>query len=188
MWLNETAEAACGGDPFAGQFADTFRFLNQLGTLAQKGVQVVMHNTLAASDYSLVTHDTLQPKPNFWAAVLWKKTMGTTVLDPGKSSDAALRIYAQCGRARKRALHCSCSTQTKARSTQSRFPRPLNATPSPVTHSIAQQSLNGSPLQAAPDGSLPPISGQPVTAGTVTLDPQSITFLTIPSAKNKSCK
>lgn len=32
MWLTETAEAACGGDAFAGQFVDVFRYLNQLGT------------------------------------------------------------------------------------------------------------------------------------------------------------
>ncbi|MGA9586903.1 MAG: hypothetical protein WBQ95_16320, partial [Terracidiphilus sp.] len=98
MWLNETAEAACGGDPFAGQFVDTFRFLNQLGTLAQKGVKVVMHNTLAASDYSLLANDTFQPKPDFWAAVLWKQTMGTTVLNPLAPSDPDLRIYAHCAK------------------------------------------------------------------------------------------
>jgi hypothetical protein len=63
IWLTETGQAACGGDPFAGQFADSFRFLNQLGTLAQKGVKSIMHNTLAASDYGLLAEDTLEPKP-----------------------------------------------------------------------------------------------------------------------------
>jgi hypothetical protein len=28
IWLTETGEAACGGDPLAAQFVDTFRFLN----------------------------------------------------------------------------------------------------------------------------------------------------------------
>src|ERR1019366_8764290 len=50
IWLTETAEAACGGDPWAASFLDTFRYLDQLGRLARAGVQVVMHNTLAASD------------------------------------------------------------------------------------------------------------------------------------------
>ncbi len=63
IWLTETGQAACGGDPFAGQFADSFRFLNQLGTLAQKGVKSIMHNTLAASDDGLLAEDTLEPKP-----------------------------------------------------------------------------------------------------------------------------
>ena len=39
------------GDPLAGQFVDTFRYLNQLGSLAQRGVRSIMHNTLASSDY-----------------------------------------------------------------------------------------------------------------------------------------
>ena len=96
MWLNETAEAACGGDEFAGQFVDTFRYLNQLGALAQKDVKVVMHNTLAASDYGLLNEDSLEPRPDYWAALLWKRTMGAVVLDPGGPKNQALRIYAHC--------------------------------------------------------------------------------------------
>ena len=34
-----------------------------------------MHNTLAASDYALIDQDTMQPRPNYWAAVLWQRTM-----------------------------------------------------------------------------------------------------------------
>lgn len=189
MWLNETAEAACGGDPFAGQFADTFRFLNQLGTLAQKGVQVVMHNTLAASDYSLLTNDTFQPKPNFWAAVLWKKTMGTTVLNPGPASDPALRIYAQCAKGTKDGITLLVLNTDK--SEKHSIVLPAAAQRYTLTGDALDSttvSLNGTTLQAAPDGSLPPISGQPVNAGTITLEPQSITFLTISSARNKSCR
>jgi heparanase 1 len=189
MWLNETAEAACGGDPFAGQFADTFRFLNQLGALAQKGVKVVMHNTLAASDYSLLTTDTLQPKPDFWAAVLWKQTMGTTVLDPGSPSDPALRIYAHCARASKEGVTLLVLNTDKNEkhsivlpATAERYSLTADALDS------TSVSLNGTALHAASDGSLPPISGQPVNAGTISLDPQSITFLTVPAARNKSCQ
>src|SRR3569833_941186 len=80
MWLDETAEAACGGDVIAAQFVDVFRFLNQLGSLAQKGVKVVMHNTLAASDYVLLDESTLEPRPDYWAGVLWKRMMGFLVL------------------------------------------------------------------------------------------------------------
>jgi hypothetical protein len=54
MWLTETAETACGGNPWASTFLDTFRYLDQLGRLAKAGVQMVAHNTLAASDYGLL--------------------------------------------------------------------------------------------------------------------------------------
>ncbi len=66
IWLTETADAACGGNRSAASFLDTFRYLDQLGRLAKAGVQVVMHNTLAASDYGLLDEKTLAPRPNYW--------------------------------------------------------------------------------------------------------------------------
>ena len=82
-------------------FRDSFRYLNQLGVLAQKGVQVVAHNTLDASDYGLIDQDTLTPRPNYWAAVLWKRTMGATVLAAPASPSPELRLYAHCLPARR---------------------------------------------------------------------------------------
>ncbi|MCP5397660.1 MAG: hypothetical protein H6918_13275, partial [Sphingomonadaceae bacterium] len=96
MWNTETAQAACGGSPWASTFLDTFRYLNQNAALAQLGLQAIQHNTLAASDYALIDRDTLTPRPNYWAAVLWKRTMGTTVLASPRSPSPALRLYAQC--------------------------------------------------------------------------------------------
>lgn len=96
IWNTETAQAACGGSPWASTFLDSFRYLNQNAVLAQKGVQVVMHNTLAASDYALIDQDTLAPRPNYWAAVLWARLMGTTVLASPKSPSPDLRLYAHC--------------------------------------------------------------------------------------------
>lgn len=96
LWLTETAQAACGGSPWAAGFRDSFRYLNQLGTLAQKGVKVVIHNTLAASEYGLIDQNTMEPRPNYWAAVLWKKLMGSIVLEPPQTGQPTLRIFAHC--------------------------------------------------------------------------------------------
>ena len=52
LWLAETAQAACGGDKWAARFVDSFRYLDQRGTLAQrsvKTVKTVMYNTLGNS-------------------------------------------------------------------------------------------------------------------------------------------
>ena len=84
--------------PWAATFLDTFRYLDQLGRLAKAGVQVVMHNTLAASDYGLLDERTLAPRPNYWGALLWRQLMGTTVLDPGVPVQAGLHVYAHCQR------------------------------------------------------------------------------------------
>ena len=61
VWITETADAACGGNPWAATFLDSFRYLDQLGRLARHGVSVVFHNTLASSEYGLLDQNTFAP-------------------------------------------------------------------------------------------------------------------------------
>jgi heparanase 1 len=188
MWLTETAEAACGGDPFAGQFVDVFRFLNQLGTLAQRGVKVVMHNTLASSDYGLLSEDTLQPRPDYWAALLWKRTMGSTVLNPLATADPSVRIYAQCTKGKHGGVTLLAMNTDPARGHAIALATPaerFTLTSNALTSTSVL--LNGMQLQARGDGSLPSIQGRHVSPGTLELAPLSVTFLTIPSTANPNC-
>ena len=96
FWNTETPDAACGGNPWGGTFLDSFRYLDQLGPLARQDVEVVIHNTLDASDYGLLAENSYEPKPNYWAALLWRRLMGTTVLDPSVANGPGLHVYAQC--------------------------------------------------------------------------------------------
>src|SRR5690606_25060711 len=43
-------------------------------------------NTLVASEYSLIDQDSHLPKPNYWAALLWAKLMGTEVYEAGRGA------------------------------------------------------------------------------------------------------
>lgn len=52
---------------------------------ARYGVAVVFHNTLASSEYDLLDENTVKPRHNYWAALLWHRLMGTAVLDAGPS-------------------------------------------------------------------------------------------------------
>lgn len=188
LWLTETAEAACGGDPFAAQFVDTFRYLNQLGTLAREGVKVVMHNTLAASDYGLLDEDTLEPRPDYWAALLWKRTMGEVVLDAGVPHDQTLRVYAHCAKNGKGAVALVALNTDPEHEQSLRLPvsaQRFTLTAPSLTGTDVM--LNGAELKAAPDGSVGNFKPDSVTAGPVRLPPSSITFLIIPSAFNKNC-
>jgi len=99
IWITETAQTACGGDPWSSTFLDTFRYVDQLGRLAKQEVAIVFHNTLAASDYAFIDDRTWRPRPNYWAALLWRRLMGTTVLDTGPNS-GDLHLYAHCLRGR----------------------------------------------------------------------------------------
>lgn len=190
MWLTETAEAACGGDPFAGQFADVFRYLNQLGALAQRGVQTVMHNTLAASDYGLLDEQTLEPRPDYWATLEWKRTMGRTVLDPAQKSGAqhGVRLYAQCALAGKGAVTVLV-LNTRPTAVTLMLPQAARqATLTAASLTSAHTLLNGKPLATTPDGSLLVPDTLSAHAGKLTLPATSATFLTFPQADNAACQ
>jgi hypothetical protein len=188
IWLTETAEAACGGDQFAGQFVDSFRYLNQLGIMAQKGVQAVMHNTLASSDYGLLDEKTYEPRPDYWAALLWKRTMGAVVLDPGATGGPSLRVYAQCMKAHKGGVTLLAMNIEPKQEQTLTIPLPserYTLTAPGLTSTTVL--LNGVALQAGQDGTIPEIKGQRVKPGTLELAPASITFFTLASARNASC-
>jgi hypothetical protein len=77
LWITETADAACGGNPWASTFLDTFRYLVQHASLAQRGVKVIMHNTLASSDYGLLDENTFAPRL-ITGRFAWRRLMGAT--------------------------------------------------------------------------------------------------------------
>lgn len=193
MWLTETGQTACGGDRWASTFLDTFRYLNQMGVLAQRGVQVILHNTLAASDYALIDEKTVTPRPNYWATLLWDRTMGTTVLDPGTPApgqpERKQRIFAQCmkgqpGGVTLLLLNLSPDQPGQFTLTHAATRYTLTA-PQLTSHSVL---LNGTDLQLSAAGDLPALRGVAAPRGSVTLPPASITFFTLPDAANPACR
>jgi len=58
---------------------------------------VVFHNTLASSEYGLLDQNSFEPRSNYWAALLWRRFMGSTVLDAGPL-ESQLHLYAHCWR------------------------------------------------------------------------------------------
>ena len=161
LWLTETGETACGGNPWASTFIDTFRYVEQLGRLAKLGVQVVMHNTLAASDYALIDEETLEPRPSYWAALLWRRLMGRTVLDAGPSPAPGVHLYAHCLAASRAAWRCwpSTPTATPLTSWPSRSARALHPLGPDLLGSRAD--LNGRELKLGRGDALPEIAGEP---------------------------
>lgn len=189
IWLTETADAACGGSRWAVSFADTFRYLDQLGRLARSGVQVVMHNTLAASDYGLLDEATLQPRPKYWGALLWRRLMGNTVLDPGTPVQAKLHVYAHCQRAVPGGVSLLViNTDEKASRSLKLSTASVRYTLDAVTLSDAMVRLNGNTLTLSDQKELPSLEGLPLAAETVTFEPATITFLAMPGAANESCR
>lgn len=189
LWLTDTADAACGGNPWASTFLDSFRYLNQLGTLAQHGVQVVTHNTLDASDYGLLDETTLEPRPNYWAALLWHRLMGTTVLDPSAPSTPGLHVYAHCLRGKPGGVAVLVINADRNAAQSLDVPSPAERyTLSSGDLMSTHVDLNGHELDLGANDALPRLKGAPVHVGRLTFAPASITFLAISKANNASCR
>ncbi len=186
MWLSETAETACGGDPWASTFLDTFRYLDQLGRLARSGVQVVAHNTLAASDYGLLDEKAFRPRPSYWAALLWRRLMGTTVLDAGVH--AGIHLYAHCRRGTRGGVALLAINPDRTTAAVLRLPvAGERYTLSADDLQGADVKLNGTVLELLPNDDLPELVGVKSPADTIELLPATITFITIENAENPAC-
>jgi hypothetical protein len=189
IWLTETAESACGGNRWSSTFLDTFRYLDQLGRLAKAGVQVVMHNTLAASDYGLLDEATHMPRPNYWAALLWRQLMGTVVLDSGVPIRPGLHVYAHCQRRKPGAVALLVINNDPDTSHDLVLPNASERyTLDAAKLQDAAVRLNGTPLVADAADQLPNLAGIPASPGAVIFAPATITFLTISDAGNHHCQ
>ena len=189
FWNTETADTACGGNPWGGTFLDTFRYLDQLGRLAKQDVRVVIHNTLVASDYGLLDDRTLTPKPSYWGALLWRKLIGTTVIESGVPIQAGLHVYAHCLRGRPRGVALLVINADKAAPRTLTLPVPAERytlTSNDLQSKTVQ--LNGKELALGGNDELPSLTGVSTASGNVVFAPASITFLALPEAGNDACQ
>jgi heparanase len=189
LWITETADAACGGNPWASTFLDTFRFLIEHASLARRAVKVIMHNTLAASDYGLLDQNSFKPRPNYWVTLLWLKLMGTTVLDPQISVAANTYLYAQCLKGQRGGVTLLVINADRQRSFELNLPTAserYTLTADKLEDTTVE--LNGNPLRLTSSGDLPQFGGEPVKAGRVSFARTSISYLSIADAGNPNCQ
>lgn len=77
VWLGETGSAQVGGQPgVSGTWAATLWWLDQLGAVARLGHSAQCRQTLVGADYGLLDEATLEPTPEFWASVIFRRLMG----------------------------------------------------------------------------------------------------------------
>ena len=189
LWITETADTACGGNPWASTFLDTFRYLNQLGMMAHDGVKVVIHNTLDSSDYGLLHEGDFTPRPNYWAAVLWRRLMGTTVLQPETSPSENLHLYAHCLRGVPGGVAVlAINADRKASQTLFLPGTSERYTLSETPLDSGQVRLNGVTLKLGANDALPSLKGASSPAATFTMLPETITFIGFPDAGNDACR
>lgn len=93
MWVTESGDAGCGGNTWAPTYLDVPRTLNELGEFCTVTDGIIFHNTLASSAYGYLEHGSFEPRPNYFAVLLWNKLMGNTAYDTGIPVEEGKHVY-----------------------------------------------------------------------------------------------
>lgn len=94
MWVTESGDAGGGGNTWASTYLDVMRTLNELAGFAVVTNGVIFHNTLASSDYGYLARQVFDPRPNYFAVLLWNRLMGSTVYDSEEEVRMGAHVYA----------------------------------------------------------------------------------------------
>lgn len=185
IWLTETGQAACGGSPWAATFADTPRYVDQLGRLARAGVKVHMHNTLAASDYALLDETDFSPRPSYWAALIWSRLMGSRVLAID-DTEPTTRVYAHCLKVSRGGVALVAVNLSSAAASIA-FRGRGDSYVLAAADDDRGVTLNGTRLMLGPRDALPAIKGTPAE-GLAAIAPYGVTFVALPNAGAQACR
>ncbi|XP_021350709.1 heparanase-like isoform X1 [Mizuhopecten yessoensis] len=98
VWLGETSSAWGGGATgLSDRYVAGFMWLDKLGVAASQGIEVVIRQAFYGARYGLIDWQTLEPNPDYWLSVLYKKLVGSKVLLTDSSDKTGhLRVYAHC--------------------------------------------------------------------------------------------
>jgi Glycosyl hydrolase family 79, N-terminal domain len=193
IWYGEGASASCGGQQgYSDRFEASFWYLNALGLLAQNGLRVFVRQTLSGSDYGLINDTTLQPNPDYWAALLWRRLMGTAILRPQlRGAPARLRVYAACSRAGRGttllALNLDRSHTARLSLDGGTRPRQVYSVSAPALLG-RQVELDGRALRTGRDGALPALRPRSTRAATIVVAPASYAFVVEPGFGPPACR
>ena len=180
MWVTESGDAGCGGNTWASTFVDVPRTLNELGQFSTITDGVIFHNTLASSDYGFLKHGTFEPRPNYFAVLLWNRLMGKTVYATGEAIREGAHVYCHSRKDGKEGfVYLIINNSNEETSVE----LPVDAVRYTLTGNGKVRSrtmlLNGRELVLGENDELPCLCGEAQSAGTIKLPPVSCTFLVI---------
>ncbi|MCI4386677.1 hypothetical protein PGIGA_G00065240 [Pangasianodon gigas] len=102
VWLGETSSAYGGGAVgLSDTFVAGFMWLDKLGLAAKLGLDVVMRQVLIGSGTYHLVDNNLDPLPDYWLSLLYKRLVGPEVLKIQVLSSTGrqkqlLRVYLHC--------------------------------------------------------------------------------------------
>ena len=180
MWVTESGDAGCGGNTWASTYCDVPRTLNELGDFATVTDGVIFHNTLASSDYGYLKHGTFEPRPNYFAVLLWNRLMGETVYDSGEEKRPGAHVYAHSRKDGKEGKAYLVINNSWTEETTVELPAAADAYVLTGCGKLRSRTmcLNGKELVLGENDALPEMN--PVRLeGSVTLEPGSCAFFVV---------
>ena len=180
MWVTESGDAGGGGDTWASTYLDVLRTLNELGGFSSLTNGVIFHNTLASSDYGFLAREVFDPRPNYFAVLLWNRLMGTTVYDTAEPIREGAHIFAHSRKDGKDGVVYLIINNSLTDSTTVELPKAawrytLGGADGNLRAAV--MTLNGQPLVLGENNALPELKPATQAAGTLELAPGTCTFL-----------
>jgi heparanase 1 len=187
IWLTETGGAACGGSPWHATFLDSFRMMDQQARLAKQGLSAIFVSGFAGENYAWLDEGTFAPRPNYWAALLWRRLIGIGVLDAG-AIRPGLHVYAHCLRGTPGGVTVlAINLQKTSANLGINGPAEIYSLTAPELQSKTTL-LNGRALTLGAGDALPALTPRRLNARAVPLGPTSINFIALPQAANPNCR
>ena len=156
------------------------RTLNELGDFATVTDGVIFHNTLASSDYGYLKHSTFEPRPNYFAVLLWNRLMGRTCYAVPDNKVEGAHVYAHSRADGKEGFVYLIINNSWTDTTTVELPgqAELYALTGKTGMRSRTMCLNGKELLLGEGDELPALVGQTVT-GKVELAPGACAFIVV---------
>jgi hypothetical protein len=180
MWVTESGDAGGGGDTWASTYLDVLRTLNELGSFSTLTNGVIFHNTLASSDYGFLAHGSFDPRPNYFAALLWTRLMGESVYACENPNTTGAHVYCHSRKDGKDGYAYLIVNNSLTDATTLELPREAELYELSGNGNMRSKVmyLNGAPLTLGENNALPALDGKKV-AGTVEIAPGSCAFVVV---------
>lgn len=181
IWVTESGDSGGGGDTWASTYLDVLRTLNELGSFATITDGVIFHNTLASSDYGFLRPGDFEPRPNYYAVLLWNTLMGNTVYHCQNHPMESVHLY--CHSRKDKKPGCVYLVINNSPTDNLTVTCPLDVELYLLSSDSEMRSqticLNGKPLYLSEYGDLPMLCGKKISAGIMELPPSSCSFLVV---------
>ena len=180
MWVTEAGDAGGGGDTWASTYLDVPRTLNELGSFSAITRGIIFHNTLASSDYGYLKPEVFDPRPNYFAVLLWNRLMGTTVYDAAEPIREGAHVYAHSRADGKPGVAYLVINNSETDTTTVTLPKDAEVYQlSAETLRSQTMRCNGKDLVLGENNTLPEIAPVTAAAGDLVLPAATCTFIVL---------